>query len=558
MTDFVYKNGNIYCVKPKGAWAQAVAIKDDKFIAVGSNEEIESFITGDTEVIDLEGKTVIPSLHDMHTHALIGAYELLNSCNLPTPASSTLTELLEAIEQYSKESPDAEWITGGAWQMFLQDQLHKKYLDEIDSERPILLYDFSHHNAWVNSKALEIAGIGPSTPNPPGGIILRDEDGEPTGVLLEGATQLVAKHIRSYEKYNHLESAMFIINKLNQYGITSIKDALADKPVLETYQTLDDKNQLTMRIAAYLPWKTSVLGVKTTEEEQLELIARRKEYDSALIQTNFVKMFIDGVPVAKTAAFYDSYQKEGAEKENSYLDHLLIEPETLKNDFIELDKQGLSIKVHATGDAAISVVLDAIEAIGEKNGRNHLRHQIAHTNFVSTKDINRFQQVNAVAEFSPPLWAPTITHEGNKEVLGEKRADQAYPVKSIYDTGATTVYGSDYPIIPDPNPWFGMEAIITRKDPTGEFQGTLNEKEAINVYEAVEIFTINGAKSMYLDEVTGSIEVGKCADMIVLNQNIFSEPASNIHKTEVLITVFCGKKIHEKNYDFLSKEPLKW
>lgn len=548
MADSVYRNGHIYCVEPKGTWVQAVAIKDKTFIALGSNEEIDPYITANTDVIDLEGKTVIPSLHDMHTHAIIGAYELLNSCNLPTAPSSTLSDLLDSIEQYAKDNPDTEWLTGGAWQSSVQAQLHRKQLDEIDSERPILLYDFSHHNAWVNSKALELAGIDAETPNPKGGLILRDENGEPTGVLLEGATQLVAKHITFHEKYNHVESATFIMNKLNRYGITSIKDALADKTVLETYRTLDQENSLNMRIAAYLPWKTSALGAEMTEDEQVSLIENRHQYESELIKTNFVKMFIDGVPVAKTSAFYDSYVGE-SESEHRYIDHLLIDPETLKDDFNKLNKEGLSIKVHATGDAAISVVLDAIEAIGEEDGRGRLRHQMAHTNFVSPKDIKRFNELQAIAEFSPPLWAPTITHEGNKIMLGEERADQAYPIKSIFDTGATSVYGSDYPVIPDPNPWFGMEAMITREDPTGEFPGALNENEAINVFDAIEIFTINGAKSMYLEDVTGSIEAGKSADMIVLNQDIFSIRAADIHKTEVIATVFCGKKIYEKNYE---------
>ncbi|WP_112179790.1 amidohydrolase [Paraliobacillus zengyii] len=546
MTDSVYKNGNIYCVEPKGTWAQAVAIKNKKFIAVGSNDEIDSYITPETEVIDLLGKTVIPGLHDMHTHALIGSYELFNTCNLPTAATSTLKDLLEMIEQYLKTNPQAEWITGGAWQAFVQDQLHRKHLDAIEPNRPILLYDFSHHNAWVNSKALEIAAIDANTPNPSGGMILRDENGEPTGILLESATQLVAKHIKFHEKYNHKESAKYIMKSLNQYGITSIKDALADKTVLDTYQILDKEDNLNMRIAAYLPWKTSVLGAEATEAEQLSLIENRKQYQSDLVQTNFVKMFIDGVPVAKTAAFFDNYVGE----ENNYVDQLLIDPDTLKKDFIYLDKQGISIKIHATGDAAISVVLDAIEASSAKNGST-LRHQIAHTNFVSPKDYKRFKQVNAVAEFSPPLWAPTITHEGNKAVLGEKRADQAYPIKSIIKEGTTSVYGSDYPIIPDPNPWYSMEAMITREDPSREFPGALNKREAITVFDAVEIFTINGAKSMYLEDLTGSIEVGKSADMIILNQNIFEIVASEIHHTEVLVTVFGGKKIYENDEEVM-------
>ncbi|MDX8047698.1 amidohydrolase [Gracilibacillus sp. S3-1-1] len=543
MADIVFKNGSIYCVEPKGKWVEAVAIKAGFFIAVGTNKEIAEYITAHTEVVDLGGKTVIPSLHDMHTHALVGAYELLNTCNLPTSSFSTLANLLEAISNFATDNPEAEWISGGAWQPSIQNQLHKSQLDKIDANRPILLYDFSHHNAWVNSKALELAGINAETEDPKGGIIERDQSGEPTGVLLEGATQLVAKHITFYEKYDRAQAAKHIMEQFNQYGITSIKDALADKTVLETYNKLDKENHLHMRIAAYLPWKASVLGAETTEAEQVELINNRKQYQTELVKTDFVKMFIDGVPAAKTAVFYEGYQ---GEENYHYLEELLINPDTLQQAFIDYDKQGISVKVHATGDAAVSTVLDAIEATKVENGSTHMRHQIAHASFVQPKDYARFAQLNAIAEFSPLLWVPTITHEGNKLVLGEERADEGYPIKSVVATGATTVYGSDYPITPDPNPWHAMEGLITRKDPTGELPGTVNEEERIDIYTAIELFTINGAKSMYTEDVTGSIEVGKSADMIVLNQNIFEVDSSNIHQTEVLLTLFKGVKVHEK------------
>ncbi len=551
--DKVYMNGKIYCVQPRNTKAEAVALKDGKILFVGSNEDVDSFIGNQTEVVNLEGKTVIPGLHDMHTHAIIGANKELNECKLPQDSSDDLSSLLELIESFAKQNPDKAWITGGGWSGEYSAHVHKSYLDKIDSERPIMLLDFSIHNAWVNSKALEVAGIDRETTDPEGGEIVRDEDGEPTGLLVENAVMLVQQHIPTMNKKDSLLAGEWVVKHLNFYGITCIKDALVDRQILNTYQTLDRENKLTVRVGTHLPWKAKLGGAASTTsiDEQFELVESRQQFASERVNPNFAKIYLDGVPHFKTAAFLEPYAGE-SEEEFDWKENLLVDPEELKQDLIKLDKMGLTVKMHATGDAAVRVGLDAIEAARKQNGFSGLLHEIVHTGFVSKEDIGRFKELKATAEFSPAaFWSPSTLHDVNLvNVLGKERADGTYPIKSVRATNAIAVYGSDWPVVSSINPWPAIEALITRENPYEDYPGQQNPNEAITVTEAIEMLTIDGARSMYLDKVTGSIEVGKSADILILDRDIFKVSPQSIRNTKVLETIFEGNSVYSYERSF--------
>lgn len=544
----VFLNGRIYCIVPRNFVVEAVSVKNGKIEVIGSNEEIEKLITPNTEVIDLQGKTVIPGLQEMHIHAITGAYQKLNECQLPQDSSNNLDELLEIITEFSHSHPDLSWITGNGWSGAYRSQIHKHHLDNIDSSRPMFLLDFSIHNAWVNSKALEMAGIDKNTPDPEGGEIVRDELGNPTGLLVENAVKLVQKFIPKPNEQDFYKSGVWVVEQLNSYGVTGIKDPLADDKILDLYRKLEKSNKLSIRVGAHLPWKADLsvgLGEGLTYEEQFNLIENRGQFKSNRINPNYAKIFLDGVPHFKTAAFLEPYEGESTE-EYKTTKHLLVDPEELKQDLIKLDSEGITVKMHATGDAAVRIGLDAIQAAREHNGFSGLLHEITHTGFVSDDDKIRFKELNAIAEFSPAgYWSPSAAQDIDLvNAIGQKRANTHYEINSIKSTGAIVVYGSDWPVVPSINPWPAIEALVTRENPYEDYPGVLNPNQAIEIVDAIEMCTINGARSMSLEKQTGSIEVGKYADMIILDRDIFEINPKEIRNTVVLETIVEGKSVY--------------
>ncbi|MEI3613801.1 amidohydrolase [Pseudogracilibacillus sp. SO30301A] len=544
----VFLNGRIYCIVPRESIVEALLVKNGKIEVVGSNEEIKRFITPNTEVIDLQGKTVIPGLQEMHIHAITGAYQKFNECQLPQDSSNNLDKLLEIIAEFSYSHPDLSWITGNGWSGTYLSQIHKFHLDKIDSSRPMFLLDFSIHNAWVNSRALAIAGIDKHTPDPEGGEIVRDEQGNPTGLLVENAVKLVQKFIPKPNEQDFYKSGEWVVEQLNSYGITGIKDPLADDKILDVYRKLEKNNKLSIRVGAHLPWKSDLsvgLGEGLTYEDQFNLIKNRDQFKSNRINPNYAKIFLDGVPHFKTAAFLEPYEGESTEEYKS-TKNLLVDPEELKQDLIKLDSEGITVKMHATGDAAVRTGLDAIQAARKHNGFSGLLHEITHTGFVSDDDKIRFKELNAIAEFSPAgYWSPSTAQDIDLvNAIGRKRANTHYEINSIKSTGALVVYGSDWPVVPSINPWPAIEALVTRENTYEDYPGVLNINQAIEIVDAIEMCTINGAWSMSLEGQTGSIEVGKYADMIILDRDIFEINPKKIRNTIVLETIVEGESVY--------------
>lgn len=543
MADKVYVNGKIYCIVPRGRVVEAVAIKDGRFIGVGTTKEISSYISLSTKVINLEGKAVLPGLHEMHIHAIMGANKELNECKLPFNSQVEVKDLLQSVKAFAEENPHKSWIVGGKWLAGVQSQLNKESLDEIDSKRPIILFDFSLHNAWVNSKALEIAGIDANTPDPEGGQIEKDENGEPTGLLFEHASKLVSSHAPEMTAQQYIEAAEWAVQYMNAFGITAMKECMADKDELDAYQYLSQKNKLSLRLAPFLLWKVES---HVPFEHQFDLIKNREKYADQRINPNFAKIFLDGVPAFKTGAFLEPYEGDDPET-HSPDDYMLIDSEQLNKDLIYLDEQGLTVKMHATSDAAVRKGLDAIEAARIANGFSGLKHEIAHCGYIHPDDLKRFITLDATAEFSPPLWYPSVQHDETKvPILGRERADNTSQVRSMLETGALVIGGSDWPVAHDANPWPAIEALVTRKNPYENYPGTLKEEESIELIDAIEMFTINGAHSMYLSQSTGSIQIGKLADIIVLDRDIFTIPKEEIRHTQVLETVVEGEVVYVK------------
>ena len=539
--DVVYVNGDIYTVNESQDWVHAMAIRDGKFIHVGSMEEIEPFLTPDTEVVDLEGRVVMPGINDLHVHPLDAGQKELLECGFPI--TQTIEEVVNTLKNCANNTPSGEWIRGARWPgEFSQPNVvpHKSLLDAVSHDHPV--YIRTAHGALFNSTGLELLGITKDRSAPGRGVIEKDEYGNPTGFLLGNAAHDALERIPEHGDSQNVEALLWSILEMNKVGVTSAKDALVHDHALRAYSALDKSGQLTMRIASSLAWKYS--WTEATEGEK-ETIAQRAIYQSDRHDPNFIKIILDGIPPMRTAAMLDPYVADESHGVN-FAGKLIHTPDQLKLDVTQLDAEGLTVKIHATGDRALRVSLDAFKTARQSNNNSELIHEVAHAEFIHPDDIPRFKELNVAAEMSPVIWYPSPLSIATGKAVGEEKSRRIFPVRSLLQAGALVIYGSDWPSVsPDPSPWPGIEAMVTRRNPytnTGEQVGS---EQAIRLSQAIQIYTRNGAVAMKKGDVSGSIEVGKYADFIVLDRDVFDIPITEVSDTKVLLTVFEGRVVFD-------------
>ena len=535
----IYTNGFIYTVNPEQPNAEALAVSDGKIIAVGSNDEVQALVSDETRVVDLDGRMLMPGIHDMHAHPMEAGEKYNFQCAFPF--TFTMEQIVAKITECAAETPPGEWIRGGQWAMELMETdtvPHKDILDTVTRDHPIYLGDSTVHGAWLNSFALDVLGIDEGTPDPQGGVIIREPGTtEPTGVLIDNAAYNILEELPAYSAEQYETALAWSMHEMNKVGVTTIKDALTGAHALKAYRSLDENGRLSMKVSTSIAWR-----LFWTDFE--ENVRTRADYATENVGTDFIKIMLDGIPPTRTSAMLDPYlpdEKHG----DSFTGKLIHSPEQLTEDMINLDGQGLTVKIHATGDRAVRVTLDAIEAARKANGDSGMMHEISHAELIHPDDIPRFSELNAVAEFSPILWYPSPLVQVMEQVIGEERAGRFWPTRSLLEAGAHVIYGSDWPsVVPDPNPWPGVEALVTRRDPYGNFPGALWIEQAVDLETALRIFTINGAVAGKQADRTGTIETGKSADFIVLDRNLFEIPPEDISDTEVLLTVVSGREVH--------------
>jgi len=548
IADAVYLNGTIYTVDSSNPWSEAVAIRDGRFIHVGSNETVAKFIGPQTRRIDLHGKMVMPGLYDLHIHFLQGSEETVFGCRFSESATpAAITVAIKKCIDANKQATTG-WIIGGNWNSSFLDQpeqFNKSILDEVATDIPVLLWNNSHHDALVNSTALGLLGIDDDTTDPENGRIARDPtSGKANGLLIETAAFQAGAKLPLLTMDQLASAAKLTQSRLNSFGILGIKDAGVTSLFLQTYKFLDDQDELTLRVAANILWQPSFIG---PEEDTRAVVRSRNQYKGNRVGTDFVKIFLDGAPPAKTAAFLDPYVAD--EEHGADYKGYMIDSKQLTQDLIMLDKMGITVKMHAAGDASVRAALDAIEATRRANGESGLFHEVSHVSFIHPDDIARFAPLGAAAEFSPVIWHPHPVLDYLSSFLDNGRVERMWPIRSIVDTGALAIAGSDWPTVgaEEPNPWLAIEAMVTRKHPTGEFPGVQWPEQALPLERVLEIYTINGAKGIRQDSVTGSIEAGKSADMIILNQNLFEIKPELISETQVLTTLLEGEVVYSKD-----------
>jgi predicted amidohydrolase YtcJ len=535
--DILVAHGKIYTVDEKMPWAQSIAIRKGRIVAVGSDEQVARFRGIGTKIIDAGGKLVLPAFTDSHIHMAEGGLSLIQ---INLEGAKDVGEIQNRLHSDVDRHPEDKWILGRGWNyaMFAPETLpNKKTLDQLFPAIPVFLECYDGHTFWANSKALALAGITKSTPNPPNGEIVRDPStGEATGALKESAGDLVAKVIPQPGHVEYLNAFRAAIKWANQNGIARVHSAGGDFEHLDILQELRDDRQLSVRF--HVAYKLEPPELRPQDLDAIE--TARKRFHDDWIDVNSVKFFLDGVVESHTAAFLEPYTDMPSTK-----GALFWEPERYKAAVLELDKRGFQIYSHAIGDYAVRTALDAYESAEQTNHSKDHRDRIEHIETIATADIPRFAKLNVIASMQPlhsypdedtlDVWARNI---------GPDRASRAWVWKSIAQHGAHYAFGSDWPIV-TLNPWEGMQTAVTRQTSDGKPPGGLVPSQKLTVAQAVEGYTIEAAYAGHRERTEGSLQVGKVADVILVDRNILEIDPHTIDQTRVLITIVGGKIVYE-------------
>jgi predicted amidohydrolase YtcJ len=537
--DLVFTGGHVHTVDARQPRAEAVAILGDRISAVGSVAEIAAAVGPATRVVDLAGRLLVPGFQDAHVHPLTAGMDRMQ-CDLREAEGREA--VLATIRAYSDEHPDDDWIVGSGWYMgdFPGGTPRREDLDSVLPDRPGFFPNRDGHSIWVNSRALELAGITRDTPDPVGGRIERDPDGTPAGSLHETAGDLVERLLPVPGEDEWLAAFELAQAYLHSLGITAWQDAIVTPDNLAVYRRAAEKGLLTARVEAALWWE------RTKGAEQVdELIARSAAGSYGRLRANSVKIMLDGVLETFTGAMIDPYlDRDGRPTTNRGIDFVDAEP--LREHVARLDAAGLQAHFHAIGDRAVRVALDAIEAARLANGTTDTRPHISHIQVIHPDDIPRFAALGAVAN-AQPLWA---CHETNMDeltipFLGAERAGWQYPFGSLLRSGARLAMGSDWSVT-TPNPLIEIEVAVTRIYPTWrDTAKPFLPDERLTLEEAIAAFTLGSAYVNHLDDDTGTIAPGKLADLAVVDRDLFAPDAGPIGDGRVLATFVGGKAVFE-------------
>lgn len=534
--DTVLINGGIYTVDESRSRVEAAAIRDGVFVAVGSNAEIEPLVGPQTEVIDLSGRWALPGFHDAHVHPTMGGQGLLG-CDLTFEDS--VEAIIAEVTACSVRFPEG-WLEGIAFDLSLfgQDGPHKSLLDGVNSTRPIILWGSDGHNAWANSKALELAGITADTQDPDLGVIERDPDGSPSGTLRETAQELVREAMPKPTPESTREALAAGIAHLNANGITSFIDAWVGREDYETYQALDRAGELNARVRTSLTFESGFARHYGDEWEQV--LEARNGFESERINHDSIKLFLDGGLEGETAALLEPYVGM-----HGHRGELILTPEQLNDAVVRFDSMGLQVHMHAIGDRAVRAGLDAVEAAREQNGISDNRHHISHLQMIHIDDIERFASLDTTANFQA-LWAypDEWIMELNLPVVGEERVQGMYPVASVERAGGRIVGGSDWNVS-SANPLEAIETAVRRQDVFEPAGPVLNGNERVSLSTMIDAYTINAAWLMHQEDRTGSIGPGKRADVVVLDRDLFEIPATEISEAQIVMTLLDGEVVYE-------------
>lgn len=527
MADLAIVNTKVWTVSKTQPAAEAVAVKGDRIIAVGSDADVRETIGSHTRVIDAGGKLVLPGFNDAHVHFFSGGFSLTGP---RLRQAKNAEEFVELLRHHVANLPKGKWVTVGQWdhEAWPGQELPTRWLiDPVTPDNPVMLRRLDGHIAVANTPALELAGITRDTPNPPGGKIARDPDsGEATGVLIDRAQSLVGRVIPAPTDEEYVEAAQAAMRHAAALGVTSVQ-SIGPAAEFRVFQRLRAARQLATRVNAVLTESAAAIG----------RIGLLPGFGDPLLRTGAVKMLVDGSLGAQSALLFEPYEDDPSTS------GLMIHPEDeLRRMTEEADAAGLQIVMHAIGDRATHLALNALERAVALHGRRDARHRVEHAQVVQPGDRSRFSRLCVIASIQPSHCTDDMRWIEKR--LGS-RARHAYPFRSLLDAGARTALGTDWPVEPL-DPLLTIHAAVTRESPEGGPPGGWHPEERVSVAEAIQAYTLGSAYAEFQEHRKGSIEVGKLADMVILSQDLLNIPPGEIPNATVEMTVLGGRSIYER------------
>ena len=550
--DRIFIHGQIWTGDDTRPKTEALAIAGDKIVAVGSTAEIKALASSGTAITDLHGRFVVPGFQDTHLHF---PGKSVNEVDLH--GVETLKEFQDRLAAFAKAHPQLPWIIGWGWgySAFPNQTVDKKYIDDVISDRPVYLYERDGHMGLANSKALQIAGITGATPDPPNGHIMKAANGEPTGELKEAAEGLIGEHIPPRSEEDLYQSLLQHMDEAAAAGLTSVQDAFTDMQTFPVFERAAAANALKLRFRfapGILPNEEGPHSGGAPKDHKLRTYLKESDLESyrklrdtfrgPLLKFGAVKGVLDGTVDARTAAMFDPYVGGGTGIP-------FWEQDDLNQTVALYDKEGFQVLLHAIGDKAINMALNAFEYAAKTNGTSGRRHRVEHAEVPLLSDLPRFKQLGVIASTQAMFANPDATVLENFAVLlGPERASHADSFKIFDDAGVVQAFGSDWGVFSfEPLP--AIYCAVTRMTPGGTPAGGWYPAGRISVEAALRHFTRDGAYATFDEDIRGTLSPGKLADLVVLSNNILTSPPAEILKTKVLLTVMGGKDTY-RDKDF--------
>ncbi|MDX2034541.1 MAG: amidohydrolase [Blastocatellia bacterium] len=530
--DLVLVNGRIWTVNDRQPEAEAIACFNGRIVAVGANDAIRGWVGPSTRVIDLQGRRVVPGFNDAHVHFLDGGAGL---ASVQLRDARSPAEFRDRIRDFAAKLPAGRWVLNGNWdhENWTPPQLPTRQLIDAGTPRnPVFINRLDGHMALANSLALKLAGVTRETPDPPGGTIVRDERGEPTGVLKDAAMNYVYKVIPNPGEDEMAEAIRAAMRYAAENGVTSVQDMSASPDVLGVYQKLLASGELTVRIYGHQP---------LAAWERLARAGIRAGFGGERLKIGGLKGFADGSLGSTTALFFAPYLDD-PKTAGLPSDEMFPESRMLDR-ILGADKAGLQVAIHAIGDKANRAILDFYAEAAKRNGPRDRRFRIEHAQHLRPDEIRSFAGQRVIASMQPYHAIDDGRWAENR--IGPERAKGTYAFRSLLDAGAVLAFGSDWFVAPM-EPLMGIYGAVTRRTLDGKRPAGWVPEQKISVAEAVRAFTLGSAYAAFDEKIKGSIEPGKLADLVVLSADIFRIDPVEIEKARVVMTVFDGKVIYER------------
>ena len=531
VADTIIINAVVHTMDPAQPVAEAVAIYGNRIVAAGSTNDIRKLAGPNTRTIDAKGRLLLPGFNDAHTHFLSGGFQLssvdLRDANSPQ-------EFAARIKAFAEKLPKGRWVTGGDWdhERWPDAKLPtKELIDSFTAETPVFVNRLDGHMALANSLALKLAGVTRETADPPGGVIVRNKSGEPTGVLKDAAQNFVWKVVSPATFEEKLDAARAATNYAAKLGVTSVQDMSAGDDV-GIYQTLLDRGELKTRIYAVSPLPSW---------ERVARMGVRAHFGSEMLRVGGLKGFADGSLGSTTALFYEPYRDDpstsGIAGDEMYPEGVMLKRVS------EADRAGLQVMIHAIGDRANDLILSIYEQVERENGKRDRRFRIEHAQHLRAQDIPRFARDGVIASMQPyhaiddGRWA--------EKRIGKERIKTTYAFRSLLDSGATLAFGTDWTVAPL-NPLLSIYAAVTRRTLDGKNPNGWVPEQKITVEETVRAYTLGSAYAEFQENVKGSITAGKLADIVLLSRDIFKIDPNEIESVKVVMTMVDGRVVFEE------------